>query len=195
MALSGVSVRSLLGSVGRAGSAHRQRGGNGASGEARAQWSARERGGGPPRLNSDWRQTVRARLLVCAGALGLWTAGIEARLVYLQVVDHADLMNRADRQQMRTAVPPAKRGEIFDRKGRVLAYSVDADTIPAVPTDIDDAAGAAPPGRGAPDPRTPGPRPATAKRPGPPPPFSSIARPGPPQEAPRRPPPGRPRVP
>src|SRR5262249_23319236 len=32
---------------------------------------------------------------------------------------------------------PAKRGEIFDRKGRVLAYSVDADTIAAVPTDID----------------------------------------------------------
>src|SRR5260221_8881452 len=138
MALSGVSVRSLLGSVGRAASAHRQRGRNGASGEARAQWSARERGGGPPRLNSDWRATVRARLLVCAGVLGLWTAGIEARLVYLQVIAHADLMSRADRQQNRTLYPPAKRGEIFDRKGGLMAYSVDADTIAAVPNDIDD---------------------------------------------------------
>src|SRR5260221_7943750 len=183
MALSRVSVRSLLGSVGRAASAHRQRERNGASGEARAQWSARERGGGPPRLNSDWRQTVRARLLVCAGALGLWTAGIEARLVYLQVVDHADLMNRADRQQMRTAVPPAKRGEIFDRKGRVLAYSVDADTIAAVPTDIDDAAGAAAPVCGAPDARTPERRQAIAKSLGPPPPFPHIPRQGTPQEA------------
>jgi cell division protein FtsI (penicillin-binding protein 3) len=87
-----------------------------------------------------WRRTMRARLLVCAGALGLWTTGIEARLVYLQVVAHADLMNRADRQQNRTLYPPAKRGEIFDRKGRVLAYSVDADTIAAVPADIDDPA-------------------------------------------------------
>jgi cell division protein FtsI (penicillin-binding protein 3) len=86
----------------------------------------------------NWRKTVRARLLVCAALLGVWTVGIEARLVYLQVVDHADLLSRADRQQNRTVSPPAKRGEIFDRKGRVLAYSVDADTIAAVPTDIDD---------------------------------------------------------
>ncbi|HEX4566442.1 MAG TPA: penicillin-binding protein [Vicinamibacterales bacterium] len=86
----------------------------------------------------NWRSTVRARLLVCAVLLGLWTASIEARLVYLQVIEHADLLARADRQQNRTFTPPAKRGEIFDRKGRVLAYSVDADTIAAVPTDIDD---------------------------------------------------------
>jgi cell division protein FtsI (penicillin-binding protein 3) len=88
----------------------------------------------------DWRATVRSRLFVCAVAIAAWTAAIEARLVYLQVVDHADLLARADRQQMRTVVPPAKRGEIFDRKGRVLAYSVDADTIAAVPTEIDDPA-------------------------------------------------------
>src|SRR5260221_8820460 len=102
MALSRVSVRSLLGSVGRAASAHRQRERNGASGEARAQWTARERGGGPPRLNNDWRHTVRARLLVCAGTLALWTAGIQARLVYLQVLDHTYLLNRADPPQMPT---------------------------------------------------------------------------------------------
>jgi cell division protein FtsI (penicillin-binding protein 3) len=89
---------------------------------------------------SDWRTTVRSRLLVCAAVIAAWTTAIEGRLVYLQVVDHADLLARADRQQMRTVVPPAKRGEIFDRKGRVLAYSVDADTIAAVPNDIDDPA-------------------------------------------------------
>jgi cell division protein FtsI (penicillin-binding protein 3) len=86
----------------------------------------------------DWRGTVRSRLLVCAAVVASWTAVIEARLVYLQVVDHAELLARADRQQLRTVVAPAKRGEIFDRKGRVLAYSVDADTIAAVPNDIDD---------------------------------------------------------
>jgi cell division protein FtsI (penicillin-binding protein 3) len=96
----------------------------------------------PPRCDSGlhWRATVRARLFVCAGALALWTTAIEARLVYLQVVEHADLTARADRQQTRTYTPPAKRGEIFDRKGRLLAYSVDADTIAAVPTEIDDPA-------------------------------------------------------
>ena len=100
-----------------------------------------------PRLGSrrepapfDWRRTMRSRLLVCAGALGLWTAGIEARLVYLQVISHADLMDRADRQQNRTVEPPAKRGDIFDRRGRLLAYSVDADTIAAVPSDVENPA-------------------------------------------------------
>ncbi|HEX4566171.1 MAG TPA: hypothetical protein VH138_06040, partial [Vicinamibacterales bacterium] len=86
----------------------------------------------------DWRKTIRARLIVCAAILATWTAGIEARLVYLQVIDHADLLSRADRQQNRTVTPPAKRGEILDRRGRVLAYSVDADTVAAVPSDIDD---------------------------------------------------------
>ena len=78
--------------------------------------------------------------MVAAGALVLWVAGIEARLLTLQVVQHDDLVARAERQQMSTVPAPAKRGEIFDRNGRLLAYSVDADTIYAVPTEISDPA-------------------------------------------------------
>lgn len=85
-----------------------------------------------------WRATLRPRVLVCAGAFALWTAVIEGRLVYLQVVQHADMMARADKQQLRTIRPPAKRGEILDRNGHVLAYSVDADTIAADPSDVQD---------------------------------------------------------
>ena len=87
---------------------------------------------------ADWRNTVRSRVAVCAAFLGLWTAAIEARLLYLQVFDHAELAARAERQQNRTVSPPAKRGDILDRKGRLLAFSVDADTVAAVPSDIDD---------------------------------------------------------
>ena len=103
-------------------------------------WSAR--GDAAPRPG-DWRATLRGRLVVCAVVFAAWSAAIEARLVYLQVIDHADLMARADRQQMRTVNPPAKRGEILDRGGRVLAYSVDADTIAADPSEIDDPDGVA----------------------------------------------------
>ena len=39
---------------------------------------------------------------------------------------------------MRTVTAPAKRGEILDRTGRVLAYSVDADSVFADPTEIED---------------------------------------------------------
>jgi cell division protein FtsI (penicillin-binding protein 3) len=78
------------------------------------------------------------RLMVAAGALALWVAGIEVRLIVLQVWQHAELVARADRQHMSTIAAPAKRGEIFDRNGHLLAYSVDADTIYAVPTEISD---------------------------------------------------------
>ena len=67
----------------------------------------------------------------------LWTAGIQARLVYLQVIDHADMQARADRQHMRTIAAPAKRGEIVDRNGQMLAYSVDADSVFADPSEIE----------------------------------------------------------
>jgi cell division protein FtsI (penicillin-binding protein 3) len=88
------------------------------------------------------RATLRRRVLATAVAFALWATGIEARLVYLQVVHHADLVARAERQQLRTIPAPAKRGDILDRKGRVLATSVDADSVYAVPTEIADAAAA-----------------------------------------------------
>ena len=89
-------------------------------------------------LPSDWRATLKRRTLVAAALLGIWAAGIEARLVHLQVVRHGDLVARAERQQLGTSEAPAKRGDIVDRRGHVLATSVDADTIYAVPSEIGD---------------------------------------------------------
>jgi cell division protein FtsI (penicillin-binding protein 3) len=88
----------------------------------------------------DWRVMLRRRVTVTAALLALWVVGIEARLVYLQVIDKADLVKRAERQQMQTIPLAAKRGDIVDRRGRVLATSVDADTIYAVPSAIGDEA-------------------------------------------------------
>ena len=85
----------------------------------------------------EWRDVLRSRLLVCAVLFAAWTVSIEARLVYLQVVEHADMMARANRQQLKPVKLPAKRGEIVDRAGHVLAYSVDADTIAANPSAIE----------------------------------------------------------
>jgi len=85
-----------------------------------------------------WRHTIRQRAVIAGGLLALWAVAIESRLLYLQVARHTDLVARADRQQKRTIDAPAKRGEIRDRNNRVLAVSVDVDTIYAVPSDIDD---------------------------------------------------------
>ena len=91
----------------------------------------------------DWQHVLRGRLLVGLLAFGAWFLAIEARLLYLQVMNHEHLVELAERQQSRTITAHPQRGEIRDREGRVLAYSVDADTIYAVPTDIDDPAATA----------------------------------------------------
>lgn len=89
---------------------------------------------------TSWRVTVRQRVIVCAVATAVWTCAIEARLVYLQVYEHEELRDRAQRQQMRTIAAPPKRGDILDRNGHVLAYSVDGTSIYAVPNEISNAA-------------------------------------------------------
>ncbi|HUU35385.1 MAG TPA: penicillin-binding protein 2, partial [Vicinamibacterales bacterium] len=91
----------------------------------------------------DWRRTIRRRAFVAGVCLATWAAGIEARLVYLQVFQHADMLARAVRQQNRVLEAQARRGEIRDRNGRLLAYSVNVDTIYAVPSEIADAKAAA----------------------------------------------------
>lgn len=88
-----------------------------------------------------WRQVVRGRLVAAGLCFAIWAVGIEARLVYLQVVSHDELTARAEGQQRRSIEAHAKRGEILDRDGRVLAYSVDGDAIYAVPNQISDAIG------------------------------------------------------
>ena len=84
----------------------------------------------------DWRVTLRQRVAIVAVTTAAWVGCIEARLVYLQIFKRADLLARAERQQMRTQTVPPKRGDILDRRGRILATSVDADSIYAVPTEI-----------------------------------------------------------
>src|SRR5262249_30870263 len=97
MALTRASLQARFGSLIRLGGAASWPGARrkGASGGGRAKWRGGGGGGGARRWTKDWRKTVGRKLLVCAALPGLGTAGIEARLVYLQVVDHAELMTRA----------------------------------------------------------------------------------------------------
>jgi cell division protein FtsI (penicillin-binding protein 3) len=90
-----------------------------------------------------WRDTLRKRTMVTAVLIAVWMGGIEARLVFLQVVEHHELVARATRQQMSRSNAAAKRGDILDRRGQVLATSVSTDSIYAVPSAIDDPKGVA----------------------------------------------------
>jgi cell division protein FtsI (penicillin-binding protein 3) len=89
--------------------------------------------------SDNWRGTIHARLMVGAAIFVLWAVGIQARLLYLQVHKHEALQARAENQSARTMDISAKRGDILDRYGRVLAYSVDADSVYGVPSEIENA--------------------------------------------------------
>ncbi len=94
-----------------------------------------------PNTDAAWRKTVRHRVIAVLVVFGLWTAGIEARLIYLQVVEHEVYLAKAERQQRGVVKLPGTRGDIIDRNGRLLAYSVDTDGIVAYPVMIDDPEG------------------------------------------------------
>lgn len=83
-----------------------------------------------------WRSGVKRRVIVVVSLLGIWATAVEARFIYLQVVKHEWLLSEADDRQQRTLTDKAKRGEIVDRNGQILAYSVEADTVFAIPTAI-----------------------------------------------------------
>jgi cell division protein FtsI/penicillin-binding protein 2 len=86
-----------------------------------------------------WRRAIRARLLVVAVIFFAWVAIIEARLAYLQVYRHEYYVAKAEQQQSDTFPVPAPRGDVLDRQGRVLAYSVPADSLFIVPREVPEA--------------------------------------------------------
>jgi cell division protein FtsI/penicillin-binding protein 2 len=88
-----------------------------------------------------WKVGVKHRVVLIVAALGLWVSVIEARLVHLQVLLHDEYTTRA-RNQQKAAIPlEAVRGDITDRHGRLLAFSVEADAITADPSLITDPSG------------------------------------------------------
>src|ERR1035441_5334442 len=85
----------------------------------------------------------RARFwLICLFFL-LWALAIAGRLFWLQIVRHQEFVERAEKQQQRTFEVAPRRGVLYDRNLHELAMTVQADSIYAVPTEIDDKKAAA----------------------------------------------------
>ncbi|MEZ5662579.1 MAG: penicillin-binding protein 2 [Burkholderiaceae bacterium] len=80
----------------------------------------------------------RWRVIVAALAVLIAFGLLVARMVYLQVIKHDDLMAQAESN--RTAVLPVvpNRGQIVDRNGIVLATNFSAYTLEITPTRVDD---------------------------------------------------------
>jgi cell division protein FtsI (penicillin-binding protein 3) len=77
-----------------------------------------------PQFEAQWRDSVKRRLLIIVAFMGLWVAGLEARLVWIQVLDHGFWQDKATDQRESTEPLAAPRGDITDRDGRLFAGSV-----------------------------------------------------------------------
>lgn len=80
---------------------------------------------------------IRLRLMIVGLTISLWALGIGIRLLQLQVLNRASFNRMAARQSERTINLDPRRGAILDRNGRPLAVSVDAESVYAVPQDLE----------------------------------------------------------
>ena len=75
--------------------------------------------------NHNQKYRVLGILLVILAAF----VGLSWRLAYLQVVKHDEFAERADDAHLRTQIIPARRGDIRDRNGALLATSIPVKTV------------------------------------------------------------------
>jgi len=85
----------------------------------------------------------RARFWIVCLFFFLWACAIAGRLFWLQVIDHKEYVERAEKQQQRTFEVAPRRGILYDRNLRELAMTVLVDSIYADPAAIGDKEAAA----------------------------------------------------
>ena len=93
--------------------------------------------------SSSFERPTRARIALLALMLTTSLGVVAARLYSIQIVQHRDLGTRADGQYERRIPVTAKRGTIYDRHGRPLAISLDAASVFAHPSLVQDPRAAA----------------------------------------------------
>jgi len=80
------------------------------------------------------QRRARRRTRLLAVLLGLWAAGILGRLVHIQVFQHARLSREVRGQSQESVLVKTERGAIFDRRGHILAESIDSTSVYCTPS-------------------------------------------------------------
>src|ERR1041385_6807566 len=79
--------------------------------------------------------SIRRTLFVAAFVV-FWMLGISARLVYLQVSSHDQLVERAHKQQQDAIDTAPQRGSVLDRRERELARTIDTTSVFVAPDEF-----------------------------------------------------------
>ena len=77
----------------------------------------------------------RSKLIVAGIALAF--VGLAGRAAYVQVLNNGFFLRQGEVRFVRTLELPANRGRVLDRNGLILASSVVAPSIWAIPEDVD----------------------------------------------------------
>ncbi len=93
-----------------------------------------------PETNTRW---LRLRVMLMGGLFLCLLTLVFGRAVYLQIHEQDKLRELAQDQYVRQIEIPARRGDIFDRRGTPLAQSVEVDSIWVDPSMLPDARKAA----------------------------------------------------
>jgi len=94
----------------------------------------------PPEEGGRW---MKVRVALVGAALLMGLSGDLLRAVQLQIFERDRFRDMAEGQYLRQVEIPARRGDIFDRKGTPLGQSVEVDSLWADPSLLPDRAGAA----------------------------------------------------
>lgn len=86
---------------------------------------------------------VRTRIYLVSAVFLAFFALVFARAFELQVLKGAELKEMAASQHERTLTVQSRRGDIYDRRGRALAVSLEVDSVYAQPSRVDSPAEAA----------------------------------------------------
>ncbi len=81
---------------------------------------------------------LRMRYWLVCMILIVWAALIISKLFWLQILRHREFVEKATRQQDHTFAVAPRRGVLYDRNLRELAMTVQANSVYAVPSEIED---------------------------------------------------------
>jgi len=94
-------------------------------------------------MKDDREKWARVRISMIATLFGLLFVIVIGRAFYLQIIQHEELVKRADKQHQRIVPLTPARGAIMDRNGTPLAVSVEMDSCYGEPRHIQDVEGTA----------------------------------------------------
>jgi cell division protein FtsI (penicillin-binding protein 3) len=94
-------------------------------------------------MTRDREKWARTRIIIIGTCFGLLFLAVTVQAFRLQILQHEDMVKRADRQHQRVVPLTPVRGTIMDRNGNNLAVSVEMDSCYAEPRHIQDMEGTA----------------------------------------------------